>query len=72
MWKATWDGCGIMFDGATNYILGNGDLGMIQDSAMIGDFIVAGVHEFLNKFCSVLVMVVAVVPPVLKKVVMAQ
>eukprot|EP00957_Ditylum_brightwellii_P094219 7173647-Ditylum_brightwellii.AAC.1 len=38
MWKATRDGCGIMFDGALEYILGNGDL------VMMGEFIVTGVN----------------------------
>eukprot|EP00957_Ditylum_brightwellii_P163739 12465670-Ditylum_brightwellii.AAC.1 len=38
MWKATSDGCGIMFDGAAEYILENGDL------VMMGECIVTGVH----------------------------
>eukprot|EP00957_Ditylum_brightwellii_P130257 9936564-Ditylum_brightwellii.AAC.1 len=34
MWRVTRDRCGIMFDGAAEYILGNGDLGMIRGGAI--------------------------------------
>eukprot|EP00957_Ditylum_brightwellii_P202801 15331863-Ditylum_brightwellii.AAC.1 len=49
MWKVTRDGHGIMFDGAAEYILGNGDLGglcctCIGGTVTMKEFIVTGVH----------------------------